>query len=72
VGTATNASVYSVRPRAGAFISTPLRWDEVVQGLDPGAFTMDAVLDRVARDGDLFAGVLAGGQSLAKALRALR
>jgi bifunctional non-homologous end joining protein LigD len=69
---ATNASVYSVRPRAGAFVSTPLRWEEVVAGLDPGAFTMDAVLDRVAREGDLFAGVLEGKQSLAKALRALR
>jgi bifunctional non-homologous end joining protein LigD len=69
---ATNASVYSVRPRAGAFVSTPLRWDEVAPGLDPGAFTMDAVLDRVAKDGDLFAGVLGGKQSLAKALRALR
>jgi bifunctional non-homologous end joining protein LigD len=68
----TNASVYSVRPRAGAPVSTPLRWDEVVPGLDPSAFTMDAVLDRVARDGDLFAGVLGGKQSLAKALGALR
>jgi len=68
----TNASVYSVRPRAGAPVSTPLRWDEVVTGLDPTAFTMDAVLDRVARDGDLFAGVLAGKQSLTTALRALR
>jgi bifunctional non-homologous end joining protein LigD len=69
---ATNATVYSVRPRAGAPVSTPLRWDEVADGLDPAAFTMDAVLDRVARDGDLYAGVLAGKQSLAKALRALR
>jgi bifunctional non-homologous end joining protein LigD len=69
---ATNASVYSVRPRAGAPVSTPLRWEEVVPGLDFTAFTMEAVLDRVARDGDLFAGVLAGKQSLTKALRALR
>jgi bifunctional non-homologous end joining protein LigD len=69
---ATNASVYSVRPRAGAFVSTPLRWDEVAPGLDPGAFTMDAVLDRVARDGDLFGGVLEGKRSLTKALRVLR
>jgi bifunctional non-homologous end joining protein LigD len=69
---ATNASVYSVRPRAGAPVSTPLRWDEVVVGLDPVAFTMEAVLDRVARDGDLFAGVLGGKQSLAQALKALR
>ena len=68
----TNASVYSVRPRAGAPVSTPLRWEEVVPGLDPAAFTMDAVLDRVACDGDLFAGVLGGKQSLAMALRTLR
>jgi bifunctional non-homologous end joining protein LigD len=68
----TTASVYSVRPRAGAPVSAPLRWEEVRPGLDPATFTMDAVLDRVARDGDLFAGVLAGKQSLAKALRALR
>ena len=68
----TNASVYSVRPRAGAPVSTPLRWEEVVPGLDPGAFTMDAVLDRVASNGDLFAGVLGGSQSLSRALRALR
>jgi hypothetical protein len=35
-------------------------------------FTMDEVLDRVARHGDLFAGVLAGGQSLSAALGAVR
>ena len=69
---ATNATVYSVRPRAGAPVSTPLRWEEVVPELDMAAFTMDAVLDRVARDGDLFAGVLEGGQSLTQALKALR
>jgi bifunctional non-homologous end joining protein LigD len=69
---ATNAMAYSVRPRAGAPVSTPLRWDEVVPGLDPSAFTMDAVLDRVARHGDLFAGALAGKQSLKAALAAFR
>ena len=68
----TNAAVYSVRPRAGAPVSTPLRWEEVAPGLDLAAFTMDAVLDRVARDGDLYEGVLAGKQSLTKALEALR
>jgi bifunctional non-homologous end joining protein LigD len=68
----TNAAVYSVRPRAGAPVSTPLRWDEVTPSLDPTAFTMEAVLDRVARHGDLFAGVLGGKQSLTRALRALR
>jgi bifunctional non-homologous end joining protein LigD len=68
----TTASVYSVRPRAGAPVSTPLRWDEVRPGLDPLGFTMDAVLERVGRDGDLFARVLEGGQSLGATLRALR
>ena len=68
----TTASVYSVRPRAGAPVSTPLRWDEVVPGLDLHSFTMDVVLERVRRDGDLFARVLEGGQSLGAALRAVR
>ena len=67
----TIASVYSVRPHPGAPVSTPLRWDEVTPELDPAAFTMGAVLDRVARHGDLFAGVLTTRQSLGKAIRAL-
>ena len=68
----TIASVYSVRPKAGAPVSTPLRWNEVKEGLDPAAFTMEAVLDRVKKHGDLFEGVLRGKQSLARALKALR
>src|SRR5262249_34401033 len=31
----TIASVYSVRPRAGASVSTPLRWEELDERLDP-------------------------------------
>ncbi len=60
----TIASVYSVRPRAGAPVSTPLRWDEVKEGLDPAAFTMDVVLERVRKHGDLFEGVLTTRQRL--------
>ena len=68
----TIASAYSVRPKAGAPVSTPLRWDEVNESLDPSAFTMEAVLDRVRREGDLFEGVLTTKQSLTAALRTLR
>ncbi len=68
----TIASVYSVRPKEGAPVSTPLRWEEVDEALDPSAFTMDAVLERVRRDGDLFAGMLAPGQTLGRALDALK
>jgi bifunctional non-homologous end joining protein LigD len=68
----TIASAYSVRPRAGAPVSTPLRWDEVDDSLDATAFTMDVVLERVRKHGDLFEGVLTTRQRLEPALRALR
>jgi bifunctional non-homologous end joining protein LigD len=68
----TIASVYSVRPKPGAPVSAPLRWDEVNAALDPSSFTMDAVLERVAREGDLYAPVLTTKQRLDRALRALR
>jgi bifunctional non-homologous end joining protein LigD len=67
----TTATVYSVRPRSGAPISTPLSWDEVREGLDPDAFTFDEVRARVGRHGDLFAPVLSLRQSLAAALKTL-
>ncbi|HEU6444117.1 MAG TPA: DNA ligase D [Gaiellaceae bacterium] len=68
----TIASVYSVRPRPGAPVSTPLRWDEVNERLDPGVFTMDVVRDRIAEHGDLFEPVLHGRQSLTAALESVR
>jgi bifunctional non-homologous end joining protein LigD len=68
----TIASVYSVRPRPGAPVSTPLRWDEVNEKLDPLAFTMDVVLERIRTHGDLFEGVLTTRQRLDRALNALR
>ena len=67
----TTASVYSVRPRAGAPVSTPLMWDEVREGLDPSGFVFAEVRARVARHGDLFAPVLTLRQSLGAALRSL-
>ena len=68
----TIASAYSVRPRPGAPVSTPLRWEEVNADLDPRAFTMDVVLERVAEHGDLFEGVLTQKQKLTEALNAFR
>ncbi|HKG42896.1 MAG TPA: DNA ligase D [Gaiellaceae bacterium] len=68
----TIASVYSVRPKEGAPVSTPLRWDEVDERLDPAAFTMDAVRGRIAEHGDLYEGMLKVKQSLGAALRRLR
>src|ERR687888_385235 len=68
----TIASVYSVRPRAGAPVSTPLRWSEVNEDLDPLSFTMDVVRQRIEEHGDLFEGVLKTRQSLSAALKSLQ
>ncbi len=65
----TIASVYSVRPKPNAPVSTPLRWDEVGEVTSPSDFTMQVVLDRVRAHGDLYAGVLTTKQSLSKALK---
>ncbi len=68
----TLASVYSVRPKPGAPVSTPLRWDELGEKIRPRDFGMREALERLERHGDLFAPTLQGGQSLGRALRELR
>jgi bifunctional non-homologous end joining protein LigD len=68
----TIASVYSVRPKPGAPVSTPLRWEELGEKVRPRDFGMREALERLERHGDLFEPVLKGGQSLGPALRALR
>ena len=67
----TIASVYSVRPKPGAPVSTPLRWDELDERRDARTFTMRTALARVERYGDVFAPVLTDPQPLAPARRAL-
>ncbi len=67
----TIASVYSVRPMPKATVSTPLHWDEVNEKPDPSTYTMEAVLDRLDRHGDLYEGMLKTKQRLRPALRAL-
>jgi DNA ligase D len=54
---------WSVRSRAGAQVSTPLRWDEI-DDVHPDDLTMGVVADRFARDGDPWAGIDASLQSL--------
>jgi bifunctional non-homologous end joining protein LigD len=68
----TIASVYSVRPKPGAPVSTPLRWEELTEKVRPRDFGRREALERIAAHGDLFEPVLRGGQALAPALRRLR
>src|SRR5262245_60921106 len=44
----TIASAYSVRPKPGAPVSTPLEWEELDESVTPRRFTMQVVLERVA------------------------
>ena len=58
----TTVGVYSLRARPRPTVSTPVTWDELadaVEGGDAGrlVFEADDVVDRVERDGDLFAPV---------------
>jgi bifunctional non-homologous end joining protein LigD len=55
----TLASVYSVRPRAEASVSTPVTWEEVEAGVRIEDFTVFNVPERVKERGDLYAPLLA-------------
>jgi bifunctional non-homologous end joining protein LigD len=68
----TIASAYSVRPKPGASVSMPLRWEELDGRLDYRRLGMAAARERLERHGDLFAPVLETRQALGPALRELR
>jgi bifunctional non-homologous end joining protein LigD len=58
------AAAYSVRARPGATVSTPMEWSELDPSLDPRAFTIETVPDRVARLGDIWAREMKKGNSV--------
>lgn len=64
---ATFAAAYAVRPRAGAPVSAPCRWDELANGeAGPRAFTLRNMPARVAALGDVWGDLLECRQSLPK------
>jgi bifunctional non-homologous end joining protein LigD len=52
----TIAAAYSVRPMPDARVSAPLSWEEAA-AVDPSAFTVETMRDRIAEVGDLTAGM---------------
>jgi bifunctional non-homologous end joining protein LigD len=67
----TTVCAYSMRARPRPSVSTPVTWDEVSDTLDGGdpdalAFEAPAVLERVARIGDLYEANLTVEQPLPK------
>ena len=55
----TLASIYSVRPRPDATVSTPVTWREIERGVRIEDFTLKNVPARVAKLGDLWKPLLA-------------
>ncbi len=63
---------YSVRPVPGATVSAPLRWREVVAGLDPARFTIRSMPRRIAAmKDDPLAPILTEQPDIAGGLRRL-
>ncbi len=67
----TLACAYSLRPKPGATVSTPLDWKEVKAGLHPSQFTMQTIHKRLEKIGDIFSPVLEKGIDLKKCLEKL-
>ena len=65
------SAVYSLRPEAGATVSTPLLWEEIDTGVTPQDFRIDNVWERFGKLGDLFEGVRTSPQELGPALEAV-
>lgn len=67
----TVAAPYSVRPKPGATVSTPLHWDEVKKGLSIQDFNIFNILDRLKEVGDIWKPVMGAGIDLEKVLSKL-
>ncbi len=66
----TIASAYSVRPTPDARVSAPLRWDEVA-AVEPAAFTIETMRERIAAVGDPMDGMWRSPPSLRPRFEAL-
>jgi bifunctional non-homologous end joining protein LigD len=64
----TISAPYVPRAYPGAPVATPLSWREVTPSLDPAKFHLRNAMDRFARVGDLFAGVITHQQRLEQAV----
>ena len=70
---ATWAAPYAVRPKPGAPVSAPCTWDEVESGdVEPRSFTVETMEARLAKVGDLWAGMRRRKRSLRRAFEKLR
>ncbi|WP_373055557.1 DNA ligase D [Zunongwangia sp. H14] len=67
----TLAAPYCVRPKKGATVSAPLKWEEVKKGLKLSDFNIKNMPERIEKEGDLFKGVLGKGIDMGEVLERL-
>jgi bifunctional non-homologous end joining protein LigD len=63
------ASVYTVRAKPGATVSTPVTWREIAQGIKISDFTIKTVPARIKKRGDLWKDFFKDRQSLPRLKR---
>jgi len=68
----TLAAPYSIRPRPGAPVATPLEWSEVKTGLKPSDFNIKNIFKRLGHRGDIFQKILSDGIDIQKCIENLR
>ncbi len=70
---ATFAAAYTVRAKRRAPVSAPCTWAEIESGeVNPRTFTLRTMLNRIAKVGDLWAGLHSRGRSLKGPMEKLR
>lgn len=70
--TQTAAAPYSLRPKPGVPVSTPLHWDELKKGLTPVTYHARNIFERLKTEGDLFKPVLEKGIDLHEVLKKMQ
>lgn len=68
----TLAAPYSLRPKPGATVSTPLKWDEINSNLNPNNYTIKNIFRRLGQIGDIFSNVLGEGIDIEKCTQKLK
>jgi bifunctional non-homologous end joining protein LigD len=67
----TLVAPYSLRPKDGAPVSTPLRWEEVNSRLDPKRFTIKTIWKRLKKEGDIWKPVLTEKVDLSESIKCI-
>jgi bifunctional non-homologous end joining protein LigD len=68
----TLAAPYSLRPKKGAPVATPLKWSELKKGLEPKQFNIKTIMKRINKvGGDIMKPSLSKGIDILKCLKNL-